>query len=189
MTGDEAVIRVIGALEALGVPYMLVGSLSSNFYGVPRATEDADLVIELGETTLSALGHVLGPEFRVDRQVSFETITMTSRHLIELPSCPFSVELFRLSDDAHDQERFRRRRAVTLLGRQVFLPSAEDVIVTKLRWATYANRAKDRDDARNVIAVQADRLDWNYITQWAERHGAGTLLNELRGGLSPPGGA
>lgn len=188
MIGDEAVLAVIGALETLKVPYMLVGSLASNFYGVPRATEDADFVIELGGTTLAAVADALGPEFRVDRQVSFETITMTTRHLVELPSCAFTVELFRLSDDAHDQERFRRRRAVTLLGRQIFVLSAEDVVITKLRWAMAGNRAKDRDDACNVIAVQCDRLDWVYISQWSDRHGTRALLDELRGGLPPSAG-
>ena len=49
MTGDEAVLAVIEALEGLGVGYMLVGSLSSNFYGIPRATQDADFVIQFGK--------------------------------------------------------------------------------------------------------------------------------------------
>ena len=41
--------HVIEALEACGIPYMLVGSYSSNSYGVPCSTQDADFVIELGE--------------------------------------------------------------------------------------------------------------------------------------------
>lgn len=31
MTSDEAVVTVIKALNALGIPYMLTGSLASNF--------------------------------------------------------------------------------------------------------------------------------------------------------------
>ena len=42
-----AVLAVIDSLEAEQIPYMLVGSFSSNFYGIPRSTEDGDLVIEL----------------------------------------------------------------------------------------------------------------------------------------------
>lgn len=44
MTGDEAVVAVIDALESAGIAYMLVGSLATNFYGVLRGTEDADSV-------------------------------------------------------------------------------------------------------------------------------------------------
>jgi hypothetical protein len=35
-----------------------------------------------------------------------------------------------------------------------------DTIVTKLRWAREANRSKDRDDIRNILAVRASDLDW-----------------------------
>ena len=38
----EAEDAVVAVIDALGIEYMVVGSLSSNFYGVPRSTEDAD---------------------------------------------------------------------------------------------------------------------------------------------------
>src|SRR5207247_7553096 len=88
----------------------------------------------------------------------------------------FKVEVFRLSEDAHDQERFRRRQSVTVDGRQVFFPTAEDVIIWKLRW----RRSKDRDDVRAVMGVQGDKLDWPYIEGWCERHGTRALLEEIR---------
>ncbi|HJT33937.1 MAG TPA: hypothetical protein VJ783_17965, partial [Pirellulales bacterium] len=106
-------------------------------------------------------------------------------HLVHVASCPFTIELFYLSDDEHDQERFRRRREATLFERKVSLPTAEDMIVTKLRWAITRAGTKDRDDARDVIAIQRDRLDWDYIQSWADRHGTRALLDEIRRELSP----
>jgi hypothetical protein len=47
MTGNEATLAVIDALEACSIPYMLVGSYSSNIYGVERSTQDADFVVEI----------------------------------------------------------------------------------------------------------------------------------------------
>lgn len=52
--------------------------------------------------------------------------------------------------------------------------------VTKLRWADHAGREKDVSDARNVIAVQRDALDFAYIESWARKHGTEALLNTLR---------
>ena len=185
MRGEEAVIAVIDALDTSGVGYMLVGSLATNFYGVPRATEDADFVVELGEVPLAEVMDRLGPAFQLDRQGSFETITMTQRRLIHVASNSFTIEFFYLSDDDHDQQRFQRRRRVTLFGRQVSLPTAEDMIVTKLRWAIARGGIKDRDDARDVIAIQGEHLDWNYIDSWADRHGTRALLEKIRHELSP----
>jgi predicted nucleotidyltransferase len=45
MTSNEAVSKVAAALEGAGIPYMLVGSYSSNMYGVARSTQDADFVV------------------------------------------------------------------------------------------------------------------------------------------------
>ena len=78
MSAEEVVYLVVDALEALRVPYMVVGSFSSNLYGVPRSTQDADFVVELGDVSVTRLGQQLGAEFRLEPQMSFETI---HRHL------------------------------------------------------------------------------------------------------------
>ena len=45
MTSDQALARVIDQFEREGVGYLVVGALSSNLYGVPRATDDADVEV------------------------------------------------------------------------------------------------------------------------------------------------
>lgn len=52
---EHVALAVIDALEAERIPHMLVGSFSSNFYGIPRMTQDADLVIELGDRSATCL--------------------------------------------------------------------------------------------------------------------------------------
>ena len=41
MNSNEAVIALVEALDQTGIPYMIVGSFSSNAYGVVRSTKDA----------------------------------------------------------------------------------------------------------------------------------------------------
>jgi hypothetical protein len=110
--------------------------------------------------------------------MSFETVTATSRCVIELRDCPLKIKLFLLSDDPHDQERFARRQPKPLLGHSVFMPSAEDVVITKLRWSPQGQRHKDVDDVRNVLAVQGDNLDWTYLHRWCDRRGTRALLED-----------
>ena len=156
MTADEAVVAVLDGLAAAEVPYMIVGSLASNFHGIPRSTRDADVIIDL----------VPG-----------------ARYLIKLTGNPFVCELFVRSDDAHDRERFARRQRVLVLGRDAFVATAEDMIVTKLRWARDAGRLKDREDIRNIVAVRGSELDWPYLERWTSEHGTGDLLAEIRASL------
>jgi hypothetical protein len=188
MTLREVLLAMLAALQEAGVPYMLVGSFSSNAYGVERSTIDLDLVIELGEASILDVARRLPGTIRVDPQLGFETVTMTRRYVASVEGTAFQIEFFLLSDDPHDQERFRRRvQAPDPSGQPVFVPTAEDVIITKLNWFHRSGRSKDRDDVRNVIAVQeiAGSLDWDYIHSWCDRHGTRELLDEIRRSIPP----
>ena len=182
MSGNDATLAVIDALVALDINYMIVGSYASNSYGIDRSTLDADFVVELGEASLPELFRRLRPEIRFDPQMGFETVTMTRKHVAEVEGSEFQIELFQLGDDPHDRERFHRRHEVQSRGRSMFILSLEDVIVTKLRWA----RSKDKDDVRDVIAVQGqERIDWAYVHRWTDQHGTTALLDEIRRSIPP----
>lgn len=185
MTSNEAVSAVIAALEDARIPYMVTGSYASNAYGLARATKDADIVIEVVPDALRGLVERLGPELQLDRQMTFETITSTTRNVIAVAASPFKIELFHLSADAFDRERFARRVLSPFLGRMSYLQTAEDVVVQKLRWSKEGRRRKDVEDARSVIAVSGSRLDWPYIHGWCERHGTRALLDEIRNSIPP----
>jgi hypothetical protein len=176
VTADEAVVAVLAALDAAAIPYMIVGSLASNFHGVPRATRDADFVVKLTAGSLQRLGLHLPSGLVLERQAAFEAVTGTIRHVVTLVGSPFVCELF----EPHDGARFARRVSARVLTHDGFVASAEDTIVTKLRWAASANRSKDRDDVRNILAVQGPQLDWAYLNRWTAAHGTTQLLVEIR---------
>lgn len=188
MTSDDAVVAVIRALNAIGVPYMVTGSLVSNLYGIVRSTKDADFLLISLAIDVAKLRSLLGPELLFDPQLSFETVTGTTVYRIRKRTGePFTIELFQLRQDPHDQERFRRRQPTTMLGEPIFLPTPEDVIITKLRWSKLGKRKKDVDDVRNVIAVQGARVDWEYVQRWCDEHGTRDLLEEVRGTIPKTG--
>lgn len=183
MTGEAAVLALIDTLRELDIPYTMVGSFASNQYGIPRSTEDADFVVMLGTTSVIEIGRRLGPEFHLDPQMAFETFTGTFRYEIHVPEINFRIELFLLSDDPYDRERFERRQARPVQGQPVHFLSPEDVIITKLRWA----RSKDLEVVREVIAVQDPerRLNWDYIHAWTGRHGTQSRLDEILRSIPP----
>jgi len=175
-TVNDVTLRVIDGLNAAGVNYMLVGSFSTNIYGIPRSTKDADFVLQLEGDLSPVFYKTLGKDFEIDPQLKFETNAGTFKQEMRFSGTPFAVELFRLSNDLFDQTRFRRRVSVKLLGRETFVPTAEDVVVMKIRWF----REKDRMDVKNVLTVQQGKLDWLYIKKWCGEHGTLAKLEEIR---------
>ena len=157
---------------------MLVGSFSSNVHGIERNTKDADLVLQLTSQSIATLAREFGVDFSFDPQMGFETVTMTSRYIVSHRDPVFKIELFLLSDDAHDVERFRRRLSATIAGRTVYVASPEDVVITKLRWSKQGRRAKDVEDVRGVLAVQQGKVNLAYIRSWCDQHGTRELLEK-----------
>jgi hypothetical protein len=178
MTSLEVLDRVIAVLDDAGIEHMLVGAFSAIAYGLARATKDADFVVACEPRRIAEIAATLGPEFTIEKQIEFETFTHSKRNVVAHGPSGFTIEFFYLNPDPHHQERFQRRRRgmISPEGRGVWLPTAEDVIIQKLRW----QREKDITDARNVIAVSAGSLDWEYLRRWTEQHGTAAMLARLR---------
>jgi hypothetical protein len=168
--------KVIAALNRAELPYVVVGSFARNFHSFPRSTEDADIVLAAGVEDLKRFEAELEKDFSLESQTTFETNTGTLRHSLVHKDTEFKTELFLLSADSFDQERFGRRQPFDFNGHPSFVLTAEDLIVSKLRWL----RPKDIEDIKDVIAVKAANLDWSYINNWAAIHGTRSKLDKIR---------
>ena len=171
----DATFALIDALDEAKIPYMLSGSLSSMYYSFPRATTDADFVIDLGETPIADLGETLRKGFHLDPQLTFEMLGGTTKHVVDVLGTPFKIELFRLSSTPFDQSRFARRIKAKLLDRDVWLPTAEDVILQKLSW----NRPKDREDILGVMIANHSSLDRGYLSHWCDELNIRVLFAQM----------
>src|SRR5947209_17501673 len=183
MKSEQIVRRILDSLDSVGIRYVLVGSFASNVYGVVRSTLDADIVVQTAPGQIADLIKFLGPQFEREPQMQFETVTGTQKTLLRERESGFEIELFELSNDPHDQERFARRQKLPMLDGVTWILTVEDVLVTKLRWLHLANRVKDRGDIQNVIAVSGDIVDWPYVERWCNEHGSRPLLEQIRAEL------
>ncbi|MFN0136316.1 MAG: hypothetical protein ACKVS9_09395 [Phycisphaerae bacterium] len=179
MTISDYAVRVVDALDSAGVPYFLTGALVLGAYGPARATKDLDFVIDLGGVPIARVAQLLGDDFVLDPQIQFETITSSAVFKFDIRGAGFIAELFLLGDDPFMRERFGRRYAIDLLGRRIAIPTAEDIIVQKIRWFARGGRPKDRSDAAMVLTAMFESLDWPYIRRWAAEHETTGLLEEL----------
>lgn len=182
---------VIDALDALGAPYLIGGSLASARYGIPRATMDADLVVELRHEHAELFAQALTPAFYVDTESIHEAIRdQRSFNLIHLETM-FKVDIFIRKPRAFDQSQFTRRVRATLSTRperSAYIASPEDTVLAKLEWYKIGGQMSDRQwrDILGVLKAQAENLDLAYLRLWAERLQVPDLLTRalLEAGLS-----
>ena len=180
MSGDEALSVLLKLLGKLQIQHMLVGSYSSNFYGIPRSTKDADLVVQVETEKLAALCGALPPEIRMEEQSFVEMVTATRKELLHVEGSAFQIELFHLSEDEFDQTRFGNRVEIDYFeGVKTYLPRVEDVVVQKLRWAKGGKRQKDFDDVVSILKVHMP-IDFDYIESWCAKHESLELFEEAR---------
>lgn len=180
----KTAVHVFATAEKLGVDHMAVGAIPAGAYGVPRATKDIDLLVSVRESDgVQQLIDGLAGFAEFEQQSQFDTLTWGKRIVGTTKSAPaFKIELFETFDDPFVVSEFDRRVRlfVPILSREIFLPTPEDVLVQKLRWA----RPKDLEDARDILAVQEPRnLDMAYVHNWCRQHGSeqrlATILEAL----------
>jgi hypothetical protein len=180
MNQDEVVGRIVEALVQSGVPSMIAGSFASNLHGVPRMTQDADIVIDADEAAALRLVHLLEGDFYVSEDAALDAVRRRGMFNAIHFDSGFKVDLIVKKDRAFSAEELRRREPGLLAGKRVDFATAEDTILTKLEWAKLGHSERPYHDAVGIIRVQEPRLDWRYLEHWASDLGVANLLEQAR---------
>lgn len=172
-----AVAGVTQSLDAMGVPWFLTGSIASSLHGIPRSTNDLDIVTTLAPSAAGELVRRLGEAYYADEIVIRNAFTHKQSCNVIWLDTMMKVDLMP-PRFAFDAEAMRRRIHTHLddgsgSGLPVAVASAEDIILAKLVWYREGQQTSERQlsDIRGIIAVQAHRLDRVYILDWASRLG------------------
>ena len=173
MTQREFFERVLSALEAAHVPYMVVGSVSAMLYGEPRLTNDMDVVVEIevgsAERVLQAFS---SSEYYVPptEAVRAEILRRGQFNIIHAGSGS-KTDLIIRKDDAFAREEFSRRRAVAFSkGMDCISAAPEDIVLSKLRAFQSGGAEKHLLDVRGILSVSGPNLDLAYVERWVREH-------------------
>ena len=180
-TERNALFQALDALETLQIPYMVVGSFASTFWGRPRMTHDADLVVEIAAEKVTELTRLLAPYFYAPAFVIEDAVSKRGQfNLIHLDSA-FKVDLWLLKDSPYPVAAFERRLLGIVFGREVWVSSPEDVILSKLLWYRAAP-VLDRQfqDVLEVYEIQEPYLEHDYLDRWAHSLSIADLLERVR---------
>lgn len=161
---------VARALDDLGVPYFVGGSLASTLHGEPRFTRDADLVAELQPRHAEPLARALAGAFYADAESIRGAIARKgSFNAIHLATA-FKVDVFVSKLRPFDRSGLSRREAAQGDGYEVYVSSAEDTVLAKLEWYRLGGEVSGQQwrDVLAILLVQKDRLDQRYLDTWAD---------------------
>jgi len=168
--------------DNLGIRYLVGGSLASSLYGIPRATQDVDLVADIEVPHVEPLVSALVGEFYVDMDMIHEAVENRSSFNVIHLATMFKADVFAMRGDAWSREEMTRPRTELLevSGHRVAIrfASPEDTLLHKLVWYKLGNRISDRQwsDAVGVLKVQGDSLDRVYLERWAAQLDVADLL-------------
>ncbi len=181
MSQQELLKKVIQALDQIGIPYMITGSVVSSLQGEPRSTHDIDVIIAIQESKVHELVELFSPpDFYLDEDSFLEAINSQSMvNLIDLKGGD-KVDFWILTDEPFDQSRFSRRYSEAFMGTEIQVSSPEDTILAKLRWAKLSGGSeKQFTDALRVYEVQYGKLNRDYLEYWAKKLDVESLWKRL----------
>jgi hypothetical protein len=178
----RAVVRVF---TRFGIPYALGGSMASSLYGISRYTLDADITVEPFPGQEEAVVSAFGPDWYISLPAVQQAVRNRGSFNIINTSTGFKVDVFVRREEAFEIAALQRRRSLDLPdvpGEPLSLYTPEDIILFKLRWYRLGNESSDQQwsDVLGVLKVQAERLDFAWLEQWAAQLGLSDLLQRAR---------
>jgi hypothetical protein len=182
----SAALQLCKVLDDLAIPYVIGGSFASSIHGIARATQDLDIVAGLTLADVEPLAHALQSSFYADfTQIRNAIVQRRSFNVIHLATA-FKIDIFPASSHPLGPQQLKRRvfpSSTILGGDPLSLPvvSPEDILLAKLLWYRDGGETSERqwNDVRNIVQVQATRLDQEYLRHWATILEVSDLLSKL----------
>jgi hypothetical protein len=171
----QSLKEVCSFLDEAAVEYMLVGGLAVGIWAEPRATVDIDFLVSIRINDVEDLKKRLTESNRFvfihDKPMVFGKVSFLRATLKSNPDVSLD---FLFVDDVFKNEALKRKKAIQLADFSVNISTPEDLIILKL----VSGREQDRLDARKILDIQRENLDWDYLQTWSEKLGIGIVKGD-----------
>jgi hypothetical protein len=175
----EFIKEIAHRLDAAGIAYMLTGSLAMTFYATPRMTRDIDLVVELDAEDDKKLIEIFSVDCYIDSVGVSRAIKNNGMFNIISNKYIIKADFIIRKDSEYRRLEFSRRKCIDIEGQNLYIVSAEDLILSKLVWGKDSDSEFQLKDISNLIE-SVENLDWEYIENWAERLEVKNYLERVR---------
>lgn len=176
----------IRRLNDSGIAYMITGSTAGNRWGVPRSTHDVDVVVQFSPPEVPKVVAAFESEYFI-QEISVRSIFRPPHQFNAIDNeSGGKIDFWLLAQSPYEQQAFRRRRQEWILGEPAYVATAEDVILSKLRWCKLSHSDRQLDDVAGIVAVQGETLDQSYLRRWAKEIGVEDTLEKAFDGTIRP---
>jgi hypothetical protein len=174
---------VTATLKNEGIRYVLVGSFASSIHGMYRATADIDILAEINIEQVHPLFEALRDTFYLDEPTMRNAVTQGgSFNAIHFDSV-FKVDFFISRSDEFalaQLERGELRRISPESPESVYVATAEDTILAKLRWYRAGQETSNTQwtDVIGMLKTPHTTLDLQYLHTWSNKLDLTDLLQK-----------
>jgi hypothetical protein len=192
----ELIRLTVRTLDALAVPYALVGSWGSGLYGEPRFTRDVDIVLDLGLAVVPRLCAAFPCEdFTLSEAAVREAVQTRSQFNLIHPASGNKIDFILTRPESWSAGQLSRRRRTELRVEQepfeVDVAAPEDVILGKLWYFSEGGGDRHLRDIAGILRVTGDGVNRAEVERWAMKLGYLELWQQIVAKAdardSPPG--
>jgi len=178
----RATLLLARTLDALGLRYVVGGSMAASVWGEPRFTRDSDFAVDLPIDRVDALVAALEDDWHVDRELVLDAVRRRRGFNIFSRTGFSKVDVYVPPNEGIHPNKWARARRATIAGGEIFFTSPEDIVLQKLDWFRQGGEQMGQQlvDVVEVLRTQGERIDDAYLDEWAERIGVADLLERVR---------
>jgi hypothetical protein len=168
-------------LDALGVAWVIGGSIASSVHGEPRSTQDVDMVVALLARHVTPFAKAMGRDYYVDEDAMRVALAAGGSFNAVHFASAIKVDFFVAGDDPFEAERLRSRQRIAMPNAILYVDTAEHTLLRKLESYRRGGEVSERQwrDVQAIARIQGDRLNREHLRLWAGRLGVTDLLERV----------
>ncbi|MEO6722500.1 MAG: hypothetical protein ABIN67_19175 [Ferruginibacter sp.] len=156
--------KIVDVLNTNHISYMLSGSVAMSVYILPRATRDFDFVVQLSPGDIEVFVKGFEEGYYCDADAVKDAVLRHSIFNIIDYNSGYKADFIVLKNEPFRIVEFNRKVQMDYFGRNIFLVTPEDLILSKLIWIQELRSAVQMEDIQNLSEIKA--LNWRYINDW-----------------------
>ena len=156
--------KIISFFNKHNIEYMLTGSVALSVYSLSRATKDFDFIVNIKKENVDEFIENFNEGFYCDKDSINDAIKYKSMFNIIDHATSYKADFIVLKNGSFYETEFKRKQEVDFSGINVFVISAEDLLLSKLMWIQELQSSIQMEDIKTLMMVE--NLDLNYVQFW-----------------------